>query len=172
MLKARSVSRVAVRSTGNTMTVSKRLLIALLMPFLWVAVARASSLADKHIPDAAQLEFFEKQVRPLFAKHCYECHSVSAKRVEANLLLDSRTAQLHGGDSGAVIVPGDADNSLLIAAVRYVSYEMPPQGKLSEGDVETLVRWVNMGAPWPQEVTPTANADRESFDLEQRKSEH
>ena len=54
---------------------------------------------------SAQLEFFEKEVRPLFAKHCYKCHSVNAKRLEAGLLLDSRASQLRGGDSGPAIVP-------------------------------------------------------------------
>ena len=26
---------------------------------------------------------------------------------------------------------------------------MPPGGKLSEGQIEALVKWVEMGAPWP-----------------------
>ena len=122
-------------------------------------------------PTQQQLEFFEKDVRPLLAKHCYQCHSVNAKRVEAKLLLDSRAAHLQGGDSGAAIVPGDAEKSLLIEAVRYESYEMPPKGKLPGKDIETLVRWVNMGAPWPKEAAPSASDEREGFDLEQRKSE-
>ena len=126
--------------------------------------------ADEQAATPEQLEFFEKQVRPLLATHCYGCHSVNAKRVEAKLLLDSRAAQLRGGDSGAAIVPGDAEKSLLIEAVRYGSYEMPPKGKLPARDIETLVRWVNMGAPWPAESAPVAE-QREEFDLEQRKSD-
>lgn len=122
-------------------------------------------------PTQPQLEFFEKDVRPLLAKHCYECHSVNAKRVEAKLLLDSRASHLRGGDSGAAIVPGDAAKSLLIEAVRYESYEMPPKGKLPDQDIETLVRWVDMGAPWPKEAAPTASDEGKDFDLEQRKSE-
>lgn len=60
--------------------------------------------------------------------------------MEAKLLLDSRKGHLSGGDSGPVIVPGDADGSLLIEAVRYESYEMPPKGKLPDKDIATLVR--------------------------------
>jgi hypothetical protein len=132
-----------------------------------------SGFADAQESQATseQLEFFEKDVRPLLVKHCYECHSVNAKRVEGSLLLDSRKAHLAGGDSGASIIPGDADGSLLIESVRYDAYEMPPKGKLPDKDIATLVRWVNMGAPWPEEAAPTANADREGFDLEKRKSE-
>lgn len=135
------------------------------------AVTSATTHADEKRPTPEELEFFESNVRPLLVKHCYECHSVNAKRVEGSLLLDSRAAHLRGGDSGEAIIPGDADGSLLIEAVRYESYEMPPKGKLPNKDVETLVRWVNMGSPWPVEPAPTADAKREGFDLEQRQSE-
>ena len=142
---------------------------SLFMVVLFGVVALAH--ANERAPTTEQLDFFERQVRPLFAKHCYQCHSVNAKRVEAKLLLDSREAQMHGGDSGAAIVPGDAEKSLLIEAVRYESFEMPPKGKLPDRDIETLVRWVNMRAPWPKEAAPIAEARKEDFDLEQRKSE-
>ena len=127
--------------------------------------------AQEQAPTREQLEFFEREVRPVLAKHCYECHSAKAKRVEANLLLDSRSSHLRGGDSGAAIVPGDADGSLLIEAVRYESYEMPPKGKLPDSSIEALVRWIEIGAPWPAEAPPTAGAIQNEFDLEQRKSE-
>jgi hypothetical protein len=145
-------------------------LIALSLTILLTGFDR-DTRAQESQPSQQQLEFFEKEIRPLLAKHCYQCHSVNAKRVEAQLLLDSRAAHLRGGDSGPAIIPGDADNSLLIEAVRYESYEMPPRGRLPEKDIETLVRWVNMGAPWPNEAAPIADADRDGFDLEQRKSE-
>lgn len=134
--------------------------------------ANVRACADEQLSPAERLEFFEKQVRPLLATHCYECHSAKATRVEASLLLDSRKAHLTGGDSGAAIVPGDADGSLLIEAVRYESYEMPPKGKLPNKDIATLERWVNMGAPWPDEAAPTAaSANQNEFDLEERQSE-
>ncbi len=146
-------------------------LIFFLMPFCLAAFASVSTHADERTPTTAQLEFFEKQVRPLLAKHCYQCHSANAKRIEAKLRLDSLAAQLRGGDSGTVIVPGDADSSLLIQAVRYESYQMPPKSKLPARDIDTLVRWVDMGAPWPKENAPTANKLQDSFDLQKRMSE-
>ena len=122
-------------------------------------------------PTRPQLEFFEKKVRPLLVQHCYECHSVKSKKIQAGLVLDSRDGLLRGGDSGAAFVPGDVDGSSLIEAVRYESLEMPPKGKLPANDIATLEQWVGMGAPWPKEAAPTDNADRDVFDLEQRKSE-
>lgn len=153
------------------MKAARALLVLCLAHVLPVGSEAVRVRADEARPASEHIEFFEKEVRPLLAKHCYQCHSVNAKRVEAKLLLDSRAAQLRGGDSGAAIVPGDAASSLLIEAVRYESYEMPPSGKLPERDIGTLVRWVNMGAPWPAEAPPTAAADHKEFDLEQRKSE-
>ena len=128
--------------------------------------------SNTELPAANQIEFFEKNVRPLFAQHCYECHSVDAKKLQAGLLMDSRAGLLRGGDSGESIVPGDADASLMIESVRYDSYEMPPKGKLPDKDIKILERWVTMGAPWPEEDAPSSENSRPQFDLMQRKSEH
>ena len=146
-------------------------LVTALIPLVCTVVDQASVFADEQVSSAQGIEFFEKQVRPLLVEHCYACHSVKADRVEAKLLLDSRASHLTGGDSGPAIVPGDAESSLLIEAVRYESYEMPPKGQLNERDIDTLVRWVNMGAPWPKEAAPVAQGSVETFDLEKRKSE-
>lgn len=131
-----------------------------------------SSVSDPSPFAAEQIQFFEKQVRPLLATHCYSCHSVDAEKLHAGLLVDSRVSLLEGGDSGEAMVPGDADASLLVEAVRYESYEMPPQGKLADEDIEIFERWVEMGAPWPNEPRPQPQTEQPEFDLFQRKSEH
>lgn len=132
----------------------------------------AANTANAAKPSSTELDFFEKKVRPLLAEHCYSCHSVNAKKVQAGLLVDSRASLLAGGDSGEAIVPGDADGSLLLEAVRYETYEMPPKGKLPAADIETFERWVGMGAPWPKEAAPTAKTVQPEFNLQQRKTEH
>src|ERR1041385_2058442 len=72
----------------------------------------------------AQNDFFESKVRPVLANNCYKCHSTRAEKVKGGLLLDSREALLKGGDSGAVVVPGNPDQSLLIKAVRYTDPDL------------------------------------------------
>lgn len=134
-----------------------------------IATVSTTSTAED---TSEQLEFFESRVRPLLVEHCYSCHSVGAKKIQAGLLVDSRNSLLQGGDSGEAIVPGDVDSSLLIEAVRYETYEMPPKGKLDDQEIETLEQWVEMGAPWPDEAAPTAQADRPDFDLQHRKTQH
>ncbi|MDG2122984.1 MAG: hypothetical protein P8J87_04760, partial [Verrucomicrobiales bacterium] len=63
--------------------------------------------------------FFETKVRPIFVEHCYGCHRSGAEKLKAELRLDSAAGILKGGESGAVIVAGEPDKSLLIRAVRY-----------------------------------------------------
>jgi len=126
---------------------------------------------DAPKPTPQQLEFFEKQVRPVLTEHCYSCHSHQADSLKAGLLVDSRDGLIEGGDSGEAIVPADPEASLLIQAVHYEAYEMPPKGKLPEQEIAALEKWVEMGAPWPEETPPTENLKRPEFDLQARKRE-
>jgi len=122
--------------------------------------------------DPQQVEFFEKQVRPLLSAHCYECHSVKAAKLKAGLRADSRAALLKGGDSGPAIVPDKPAESLLLKAIRYEEYEMPPKGKLPEREIAIFETWLKMGAPWPDEPEPVAEASPPPFDLADRKASH
>ncbi|MEZ6072085.1 MAG: DUF1553 domain-containing protein [Pirellulales bacterium] len=101
------------------------------------------------------LDLFEKTIRPVLATHCVECHATSADTLpEGGLRVDSRAGLLAGGDSGAVIEPGRPDESLLIAALRYESLEMPPDGKLDEDVIAAFARWIALGAPDPRDTAP------------------
>ncbi len=118
------------------------------------------------------VEFFEKQVRPLLAEHCYTCHSNRTRTPFAGLRLDSRAGMMKGGDAGPVIIPGDAARSRLVRAVRgQLPQPMPPAGKLKEDQIGALARWVEMGAPWPEEIAAAA-PETNGFDLAKRKREH
>ena len=122
--------------------------------------------------DAASLEFFEKEVRPLLAKRCYECHSSKSKELKGGLRLDSRALIVKGGDTGAAIIPSKPDKSLLVDAINYGElYQMPPKSKLADAEIATLTKWVVMGAPWPKEE-PGAVAASDKFDLQARKAAH
>jgi hypothetical protein len=107
------------------------------------------------------LEFFEKRIRPVLVEHCYACHAVDAQRLRGGLQLDSREALLRGGDSGPVVVPGKPEASLLLEALRYETYQMPPDGKLSDQVIADFSQWISMGAPDPrlakQRPRPPAN---------------
>lgn len=119
-------------------------------------------------PDPAQaerLQFFEQHVRPLLDANCIKCHG--PEKQESGLRLDSASGAFGGGDSGAAIVPGDLDASLIISAVRRQDFEMPPDKPLPTAAVKILEKWVADGAAWPDydpNATSKAN-DPGSLDL-------
>lgn len=112
-----------------------------------------------------QLEFFEKQIRPILVQHCYECHSVDADEVGGNLYLDSREGSLTGGESGPAVVPADLRASLLIDALEYGSFEMPPDAPLPDEVIAKFKRWIRMGAPDPRDARmPHQDSDTDAED--------
>ncbi len=113
--------------------------------------------------DAAEA-FFSDNVQPIFAKHCFECHSHRAKKAQGGLVLDSRSGWEKGGQSGPAIVPGKPSESLLLSAVRYEELEMPPSGKLPDELIEQLERWIADGAHDPR-VTKSIQNEK-GIDLE------
>jgi hypothetical protein len=117
----------------------------------------------------AQIEFFEKQIRPLLIENCYKCHSAASQKVKGNLLLDSREALLKGGDGGAAIIPGHPEKSRLITAVRYTDedMQMPPKHRLSGEQVAALEQWVKIGAPFPSGAAAGAKPAEPSFNVEE-----
>ncbi len=125
------------------------------------------TIAFANEPTAAELEFFEKKIRPVLAAHCYKCHGPDKQ--EGALRLDSRVALIEGGDTGEAIVPGKPDESLLIEAILYGDdgYQMPPSGKLPQEIINNLTRWVKIGAPWPKEQAP-GTVKRQEFNLQER----
>jgi hypothetical protein len=130
-------------------------------------LAERSVVAQEKSPkfSAADIEFFEKKIRPLLHKRCYSCHSTDAKKIRGGLRLDHRAGLLSGGDSGPAVVAGQVEKSLLIDSVRYGadSYQMPPAGKLPANEIALLEAWVKRGAPFPMSagdnVTKPAGID-------------
>ena len=95
---------------------------------------------------------FEKQIKPILARHCTGCHG--AKKREAGLRLDFRKSALAGGDSGVAIRSGKPGASLLLQRIRSADPDerMPPKGKpLSEAQIGLVSRWIAEGAQWPDD---------------------
>jgi mono/diheme cytochrome c family protein len=124
------------------------------IPQIFALLAGAVSLLPlavrADVPAAAGADFFENKIRPILVNNCYSCHSSSAPKLKGGLSVEYRENLLKGGENGPAIVPGNAESSLLIKAVRYgdPDLQMPPRGKkLSEAQIADLVTWVKMGAP-------------------------
>ena len=87
----------------------------------------------------------ERDIRPIFKEHCYDCHGAT-KDVEGGLDLRLVRFMQRGGESGPAIVAGKPDESYLLQ--RITSGEMPPSGKKVPAEqIAVLERWISAGAP-------------------------
>lgn len=119
--------------------------------------------ADEARDERALGEFFEKSIRPLLAKHCYECHSVDTAEENGHLALDGKAGLTAGGSRGPIVVPGKPEESLLVTALRYSDpkLQMPPEGKISGDEIEQVVRWIQLGAFVPEYGSAVAKKDKQ-----------
>ena len=138
------------------------------MTAAWLlALVLSQAPADSSTPSADDLRFFETRVRPVLVENCQKCHGPAKQW--AGLRLDSREAQLKGGDSGPAIVPGKPADSLLIKAVRELdgAVKMPPEGQLTERQIADLEQWITNGAAFPKSepagVTRTRDPNHWAF---------
>ncbi len=101
------------------------------------------------------VEFFETRIRPVLVKHCYECHSSASNEVKGGLLVDFRNGLHKGGDTGPAVVPHEPVESLLLDAIRYESFEMPPKGQLPDSVIADFEHWISRGAADPRDEAPS-----------------
>lgn len=97
----------------------------------------------------ADADYFESKVRPILVNACAECHG--AEKQKGGLRLDTVSGIRAGGDSGAVVVAGQAKGSLLLRAVRRQDEDlkMPPDQVLPVDQVAILEAWIRSGAVLP-----------------------
>jgi len=89
---------------------------------------------------------FVREVRPIFEKHCYECHG--AEKQKNDFRLDIKAVALKH------VKAGHSAESQLFRFVSGLEKDkpMPPKSKLSVGEINTLKRWIDEGASWPDGV--------------------
>ena len=97
-------------------------------------------------------EFFRQKIRPIFSARCQGCHNDTLKF--SGLSLDSAAGLRTGGLHGAVVTPGNPQASRLYRRVaRLEKPVMPMQGDpLTAGEAALVKRWIEMGAPWPEDA--------------------
>ena len=131
-----------------------------MLKITWRSLACFLSLA------ANANDFFENNIRPLLQDRCIECHG--AAKQKGGLRLDSREGWQTGGDTGAALVPGKPEESLLLKAVRYTlpDLHMPPKERLHPDQVALLEKWIATGALDPRDRPPTSPLLSAPVDLE------
>lgn len=86
---------------------------------------------------------FALDVLPLFQSDCITCHGSAG-----GLDVQSYAGVIAGGDSGAAVIAGDADNSILIQHLEgtrtpQMPLDLPP---LSQPQIDTIRTWIDEGA--------------------------
>lgn len=119
--------------------------------YVFLAILAAALLPLSTKADETSDGLFENTVRPVLLETCFGCHGDT--KISGMLRVDSREALLNGGESGAAIVPGKPDESLLLKAIRRqadVSAMPPEKGKALRPDqIAAFESWIRAGAIWP-----------------------
>ena len=98
---------------------------------------------------------FEELVEPILEAHCIDCHGPDEQ--EATFRVDRLARLLRGGESGEpAVIPKSPEKSFLMKVVRHEEpgYEMPPDGQLSNEEIEILEQWILEGAETPRSYGP------------------
>ncbi len=123
---------------------------------LAVSLSLSNALAQEpSIGTAEDIKFFEKDVLPILKANCFACHG-SEKKLQGGLKLTSREDILKGGESGPAVDLKKTDESLILLAINYDGIMMPPKGKLSKTQVDTLTKWVTRGLAWSETAAAAA----------------
>src|SRR3954469_25915761 len=97
---------------------------------------------------------FTKEIKPILEASCVKCHGRGKDK--GGFRLDSRETFLKGGDSGAAVVTGKSEESLLISLVQGFDPDsvMPKKGsRLSAEQIGLLRAWIDQGIQWSPEIT-------------------
>ncbi|MBP88157.1 MAG: hypothetical protein CMJ64_15815 [Planctomycetaceae bacterium] len=126
--------------------------------------AYAEHSATDDVSERGAERLFTLKVLPILKEKCYGCHGDDSNDVKGDFDVRSRTAVLKGGESEEpAMVPGKPDQSPLYLAVIWDGLEMPPKenDRLTEEQTTFVRRWIEAGAPWPDEKAQVRIRKRE-----------
>jgi mono/diheme cytochrome c family protein len=140
------------------MTTDRRLAAGVVIICAAAIVGSALGVSAQAQAPAPPLDYV-RDVRPILEGHCYECHGT--KKTRGRLRLDVKGAALKGGATGPAVIPGNADDSLMVRRVLGLDGEdrMPlDKDALPADQIATLRAWIAQGAPWPDDPAGTSTA--------------
>src|SRR5262249_14541225 len=94
-----------------------------------------------------------REVRPILAQHCFQCHGPDEAARKAKLRLDLKEHALALRKGQPIFAPGNLQGSLAWERLTNNddSQRMPPKGKaepLTAKQIATLKAWIEQGAKW------------------------
>jgi mono/diheme cytochrome c family protein len=93
-------------------------------------------------------EYFQQKAQPILKQHCIRCHNHELD--DGGISFENRDSLIaYRPEHGPAIVPGEPEKSALARAIRHNGeIQMPPGKKLDQRDIDTLIEWIRMGAPF------------------------
>ncbi len=122
----------------------KQIIISLIAIFFVSAYAilQSNSTEAASRTEARDTSYI-KDVRPILESRCKKCHM--GEHVSEGLDMNTYETFMAGSQNGPVIVPGNADDSLIIQ--KLVAGKMPKRGpKLTPAQIQIITDWINAGA--------------------------
>jgi len=91
---------------------------------------------------------FEKQIRPILTKNCYECHSETRKKEKAGYVFDNLDRFAKSIGVNLAIEPGNPGESTFYDVLTNpdAKHHMPPKGSLGQSDLDNIRKWISEGA--------------------------
>ena len=116
------------------------------IPFLFFASVSANGAVD-----------YAREIKPLIATACVQCHGATNQK--GDLLLDTASNMLKGGEKGFVVKSGDSAQSLLIQLINGPHDDTPQmpykRNALTGEQIALITNWINEGAKAPADEVPS-----------------
>ncbi|HBJ84815.1 MAG TPA: hypothetical protein DDZ88_13275 [Verrucomicrobiales bacterium] len=121
------------------------------MKHITTLVACLSLTTALHAAEEPPVDFV-KQVKPILADRCVECHN--SETIFGELNLQSRELAFRKRKLAPAIVPGEPEKSML-----YLALTLPPKDKkampatghrIPKDEVSIIRQWIKEGAKWPE----------------------
>ena len=126
--------------------IGKTFAVLLLAGLLAPSAPALGAGEDAAAAKAARITY-DDHISEIFRSQCFKCHNQDRKK--GGLALNTYGLTMEGGSSGKVVKPGEPDSSRLFALIAHLEEpHMPPKGgKLADGILETVRKWIAGGAP-------------------------
>jgi mono/diheme cytochrome c family protein len=147
LLKLKQWVTEGAKFDGNAMTTPLASLVSATNPTPTPQPAKSDAPIVRQ-PTGKETVSFARDVAPILTANCNGCH-YAATRTSGELMMNTYTQLLKGGESGAAIEPGKGDDSLIVKKIRGMSGQRMPAGgrpALSEDKIKLITTWINEGA--------------------------
>ncbi len=121
-----------------------------LAPIVWLALVASGQPTRVHADPPIS---FAREIQPILADKCYQCHGPDASTRKAKLRLDRKEDALADRGGTPAVSPGKLEHSEIYRRIKTADVDqiMPPVKfgkKLTAREIDLIRRWIEQGAKW------------------------